>query len=537
MALFTLRFLPLVSTATIAIYILSRFMNFEKESTRAWIYTITLTVYVLYWSYIYPYYLSPLRNVPTVSGCPLWGQLFQISTTEAGTVHREWHKKHGPIVRYFYLLGKEVLSVVDDSALRHIMLEAPYNYEKTISARVAFARIFGDGILSAAGKVHAQQRKALNPAFSISAIKALVPAFWHHSYSMISYWEQEINESRDEIVSLNISDWTSRASLDIIAAVGFGAKINTLHNPGSPVLQAFRQIFKFNVATGLITVLHILSPLAQYLPTGANRDVDAAKRTLYEFASSLIKDKEAIAGLTSTSILSQLVRDDKKLQDVDVDEDMKIKCAQIATFLGAGQDTSATWLSWTLHLLSKHQHIQVKLREEIRSYFPFLFESATWKDANVTEANVDRLPYLNNVCRESLRYIPPVPIVPREAVTDERIGEYFIPNGTSICIPVNTIHRMPEYWGPNPNAFDPDRWDCLPASYTNNAFIPFIHGPRGCIGRKFADTEVKIMLCCLLSKFEFSPDPAVQDPEELKRYRIILKPRDGIQLKVSKIDR
>lgn len=536
MALFTLRFWPLVSAATIANYLLSRWMHFEKQSTSVWTFSTALAVYLLYWSYLYPYFLSPLRHVPTVSGCPLWSHQLKIINTEIGAAHREWHRTHGPIIRYFSLFGTEVLSVVDNAALKHIMVEAPYNYEKPVATRMFFSRLFGEGILSAEGKIHARQRKALTPAFSISAIKALAPHFWHYSCSMSSYWEEDINESMDGSVSLNISDWASRATLDIIAAVGFGAKIDTLHNPDAPLIQAFRTVFRFDAIASLLAALHLLFPTARYLPIKANREVDAAKRTLFEFGSDLIKEKEATINSTGNNILSQLVCGDRKPQVVGDNIFSKVICDQIATFLGVGQDTSATWLSWTLHLLSKHQHMQVKLREEIRSHFPFLFSSATCEKTDFTEFDVDRLPYLNNICRESLRYIPPVPYVARVAVSDERLGEYFIPKGTIIHIPANTIHRLPEYWGSNPNTFDPDRWNCLPASYTNNAFIPFSHGPRGCIGRKFADTEVKTILCCLLSKFQFSPDPAFQDPEELKRYRIVQKSLYGIRLKVSKLD-
>lgn len=60
-------------------------------------------------------------------------------------------------------------------------------------------------------------------------------------------------------------------------------------------------------------------------------------------------------------------------------------------------------------------------------------------------------------------------------------------------------------------------------------------GPRGCVGRKFAEVEMKTILCSLLSKFRFAPDEAVQDPEELKMWRLVLRPRDGVSLKVTSV--
>jgi cytochrome P450 len=92
---------------------------------------------------------------------------------------------------------------------------------------------------------------------------------------------------------------------------------------------------------------------------------------------------------------------------------------------------------------------------------------------------------------------------------------------------------MPEYWGSTSNEFNPDRWDNLPNTYTTNAFMTFLQGPRGCIGRKFAETEMKLLLCSLLSKYKFERDFQVEDPEELKMWRLVLRPRDGVSLKVS----
>ena len=47
---------------------------------------------------------------------------------------------------------------------------------------------------------------------------------------------------------------------------------------------------------------------------------------------------------------------------------------------------------------------------------------------------------------------------------------------------------------------------------------------------------MKAILCSLLSKFNFEMDTSVQDPEELKMWRLVLRPRDGVSLKVSLLD-
>ena len=203
-------------------------------------------------------------------------------------------------------------------------------------------------------------------------------------------------------------------------------------------------------------------------------------------------------------------------------------------------------------MLAKHPDIQSKLREEVRSRMPFLFDpEAREVEENIDTADVDLLPYLEDVCKESLRYIPSIPMTVRKTITDDTLAGYFIPAGTTVYLMANTINRLPMYWGETANKFDPSRWRNLPGTYTTNAFMTFLQGqctcgvvdtkgadgiatgPRGCVGRKFAEVEMKTILCSLLSKFTFEPDLSVQDPEELKMWRLVLRPRDGVSLKVS----
>lgn len=66
-----------------------------------------------------------------------------------------------------------------------------------------------------------------------------------------------------------------------------------------------------------------------------------------------------------------------------------------------------------------------------------------------------------------------------------------------------------------------------------NAFMAFLHGPRGCIGRKFAESEMKVLLTCLLSRFSFAREELAVDQEDFKMWRLVLRPRDCITLKVS----
>lgn len=140
-------------------------------------------------------------------------------------------------------------------------------------------------------------------------------------------------------------------------------------------------------------------------------------------------------------------------------------------------DTTATSVAWTLLLLAKNPDVQEKLRDEIREYMPFLFNETTRYDPeHVAKADVDLLPYMEDVTKESLRYIPSIPMTVRQTREDDKLGEYFIPAGTTVYLLANTINRLESYWGPTANEFDPSRWRNLPETYTTNAFMTFLQG-------------------------------------------------------------
>jgi Cytochrome P450 len=66
----------------------------------------------------------------------------------------------------------------------------------------------------------------------------------------------------------------------------------------------------------------------------------------------------------------------------------------------------------------------------------------------------------------------------RQSSKNHKLGEYFVPARTTIYCLANVINRMPEYWGPTANDYNPDSWDNLPTTYTPKAFMTFLqyHG-------------------------------------------------------------
>ena len=495
--------------------------------------TIVLSYYVLYQSWYYPFYVSPLRRIPTPPCFPLWGHTLTIFRNEVSVPVRKWHQEYGDVVRYFYPLGLERVSVADQESIKHMTMKNPYNYPKPPSVKTWMARILGrDGILLAEGDSHIQQRKALAAGFSTQSIKTLNPIFWGKALLLSDFWRQKITEGNADHMFIEVLDDLNRTTLDIIGQAGFGAELDSLRRPDAPLRVAYQAIYAFNLTARLYHALHTYTHWAQYLPFKMNHDMVKSRKVIRDTATEIIRRKMFEVDPKDKDIIALTIRGFNLAGAEPLSSETMRD--QVMTFLGAGHDTTATGAAWALHLLAKSPRIQERLRAEIKQHIPSLFDPGLrGEDANLESIDVDQLPYLDNVCRESLRYIPPIPMVSRTLASEDQLGGYVLPAQTWVSIHANAINRLPRYWGATADKFDPDRWDHLPSTYCSESFMTFSQGPRGCIGRKFAETEMKILLCSLLSMYVFEPDRAFDDPEEWKMWRLVLRPKDGIRLKAS----
>ncbi|TFY51240.1 hypothetical protein EVG20_g11093 [Dentipellis fragilis] len=186
--------------------------------------------------------------------------------------------------------------------------------------------------------------------------------------------------------------------------------------------------------------------------------------------------------------------------------------SQVPTFLVAGHETTSTGTTWALYALASNPRVQAKLRDEVLSH----------PSDNPTMDEVNSLPYLDAVVRESLRLHPPVPATSRVATEDDVIPleepvtcrdgvtrkDFRVSKGDWITIPIRKINKSTKLWGDDALEFKPERWSDVPEavqaipSVFSNLFT-FIAGPHACIGYRFAVIEMKVLLFTLIRSFEF----------------------------------
>src|SRR5262249_51889471 len=124
-----------------------------------------------------------------------------------------------------------------------------------------------------------------------------------------------------------------------------------------------------------------------------------------------------------------------------------------------------------------------------------------------TIAQLERLPLLDRVLKESLRVLPPVPFVPRFTTAPSQVGSHTVPANVMVIPSMYVTHHMPEIY-PEPERFNPDRWSAIEPSPFE--FLPFGAGPHVCVGYNFALTELKIVLPMILQRYRLALAPDAQ---------------------------
>ncbi|KAI9805943.1 MAG: hypothetical protein M1825_000557 [Sarcosagium campestre] len=471
----------------------------------------------------------------------IFGQFLRIRKDWSGQPAIEWINTipNAGLIYYTIFFNAPRVLLTTPAALAEVLQQKSYVFIKPPQFKRGISRILGDGILLAEGDEHKAQRKNLMPAFSYRHIKDLYPVFWSKARDLVQAIEFSIktpsevaSEDPSDPAVVEIGQWASRATLDIIGLAGMGQDFNNLENKDNTLATTYRSLFKPPSNEKFLIALAILFPdwLLVLFPFERNVVLNSAQRVIRKTCRDLIREKKEKMEKqqdTGVDILSVALKSGGFSEANMVD--------QLMTFMAAGHETTASSLIWAAYCLCKHPKVQERLREEVRANLPSVSDSGTV----ATAANIDSLAYLHAVCHEVLRVFPPVPLTFREASEDTTILGQTIPAGTAVVIAPWAINKSVELWGEDADEFNPERWlgpgrANTGGANSNYAFLTFLHGPHGCIGQGFAKAEFACLLAALVGRFEM--ELADKDFKLEVRGTITSKPADGLRLRLKLID-
>ncbi|ROT63646.1 Cytochrome P450 4C1 [Penaeus vannamei] len=412
----------------------------------------------------------------------LFKQLYKV--TEFGAVARFWL---GPNPYCVLSSAKAVESIL--SSQRHLHKSWDYTL---------LHPWLGEGLITSAGSKWHSRRKLLTPAFHFKILEDFVDVFTSQTDTLVKRLRAKADGR----------------PFDVFHCITCARSTSYAFRQFRPWLHpdfVFRRTSHGRKHDACIKTIHGLAKQTISMRRKARR----AKR----FAAQKKAPEEDFGQKTRQAFLDLLLEyseNDSTITNEDILE-------EVNTFMFAGHDTTTAAMNWFLYVMGTHKEIQTRVQEELDAVFQ-------GSDRPATMADLRELKYLELCLKESLRVFPPVPMIIREVKEEIQINNYRIPAGTSVVIHVYRLHRDPEQF-PNPEVFDPDRF--LPENCNKRhpyAYVPFSAGPRNCIGQKFAQLEMKVVLSSILRNFRVESDIPW---EEMRVHgELILRPKEGNPLKL-----
>ncbi|KAF8588467.1 cytochrome P450 [Ramaria rubella] len=502
---------------------------------------------------------DPLRDLRGLEA-PFFEPLCGCVLSAEPSKHSVWEENLGRTFR-FNGFGKFDYRLVttDVRALTHV-LNSPL-YEKPWQTQKVLSSFLGRGISVMEGVEHARQRKIVSPPFSNQNVRRLyAPIFVEKAAQLCDAWHAAIT-AEHKSTQVNVAHWLGRATLDVvglaceyfilsqrrcpvtkIVCVAFDHNFDAIRHENEEIYLAYKQIFdQITCDAGFRFLVELMFPwLVTVWPSDLSKTIRKNMRIVHRFGRMAVQDRQRLAPpetfyssdskiSANGDLLSRLIEANtnpmlhasQRLTEQELLD-------QINTFLFAGSDSTAMAISWCLHFISLHPTIQSRLRDEISS-LQFVL------DQEEHASQIDSLPFLESVVKETLRLCPPVhstirvatqndviplsePLVLRDGRT---VGEIKIRKGSFIHVPLEGFNISTSIWGNDATVFNPDRWSNLPLAARSHpglaGLLTFSFGGHACPGWKFALTEMKVFIASLVLRFVFSPS------EEIKRINLIIQ--------------
>ncbi|KAM5352762.1 hypothetical protein ACJ41O_005484 [Fusarium nematophilum] len=474
-------------------------------------------------TYLYAYFVTfgHLRGIPApfpAQFSNLW-LLYVCRRGERYAVMDKMHKKLGPVVR----IQPNHTSIFDDSAIPIIyghgngFLKSEF-YDAFVSIR--------RGLFNTRDRVeHTRKRKLISHTFSAKSISQFEPYIHSNLELFVKQLDkliingQKRKDGRREAL-IDCLPWFNYLAFDVIGDLAFGAPFGMLAN-GADVAEVRATPDSEPIYASAIEILNRrgevsatlgcypqLKPYAKWLPDSFFSNGLNAVQNLAGIAIARVKARlDNPPSVERMDLLARLMEGrDEKGEPLGREE----LTAEALTQLIAGSDTTSNSSCALLYHVTRTPGVLEKLQAELDEAIP--------ADVAVPTFDMVRdLPYLAAVINETLRYHSTSGIglprqIPENSPGVTLLGHFF-PPGSVLSVPTYSIHHSTEIWGPDADDFKPERWDDVTARQ-KNAFIPFSHGPRACVGRNVAEMEMKLIAATWARRYSVDLNQGAMETRE-----------------------
>jgi cytochrome P450 len=394
--------------------------------------------------------------------------------------------------------GRHLLLLVDPALVGELLIAHAGDTTKGPGMERT-KHLLGNGLLTSEGADHRRARRLVAPAFSPRRLAGYVDGFAERTAAHIATWSDGAEvDMHAEMATL---------TTDIVGRTLLGIDLSDRTGGVRAALEAALAHFAATRPDFNRQARDTASPDEVGVDTEA---LDSVHRLVDEIVEQRRRNPSDDRGDVVSALLAA-ARGPDGLTEAEVHDN-------VITLLMAGHETTANALSWTLHLLGAHPHVQDRLHAEV-DRLPGL----------PTSADLPALAYTRAVVTEGMRRYPPVWMLGRSLTAEVELGGFRAPAGSLVAISPLLMHHDPR-WFPQPEVFDPDRWlDERKDSVPRHAYLPFGTGPRSCVGEQFAWAEAVTALAVIARDWTATTRPGhVVQPQ----YRITMRPGNGVPMRL-----
>ena len=448
------------------------------------------------------------------------------------------------------LLGRNVIFTADPENIKAVLALQFKDFHLPPTRTGTFTALLGKGIFTTNGKAWEHNRALLRPNFAREQVSNLELEERHNQHLL-----RALSLSKSSTPDKGWTDFVDlnplffRLTLDTSTEFLFGESVNTqlAALPGTKPTpdQLQREHFgeAFDSAQFFISKQNRLGKRWWLLTRskGFTDDCLACQDFIDHYVRLALqqdptKPRDPEKGAHSKYVfldeLAQQTRDPVELR------------SQLLHILLAGRDTTASLLGWVFLLLARHPDEFAKVRRAVVDEFG---DGPDADPSAISFARLKACTYLQCVLSEALRLYPVVPVNTRHAVADTTLPRgggphgrepVFVPDGTDISYSVFVMQRSEAVWGPDANAFRPERFVKRKHGFE---FLPFNGGPRVCLGQNFALTSAGYATVKLLQRFaavEGMPgtQTSVGGPEPEYAVTLTMRPGNGCWVRFKEVE-
>lgn len=399
--------------------------------------------------------------------------------------------------------------------------------------------LLGNTLFLMRGEKWRKMRTCISPAFTGSKMRRMFELVRECAIESTEFLLDTNLNKIGMTDTMDMTDFYSRVTNDVIASCAFGLKINSLIDRNNEFyetgckLQDLSSIKSFAKLLCYRVFPWIMDKFQIQFVDKAIRDVfsNLVLRNIETRRTNNIERPDLIDSLMRVKCdnLQQNATNTKKSTNEQWSDDEIISQAFI--FFLAGFDTTMWVLTATTYELALNPKIQERLINEI--------DNMPISEQYIGYDQLNKMKYLDMVLKEVLRIHSPAVLIDRLCSKRVQLNEdnklnVYIEKGDHIWIPIYCFHHNPKYF-PQPDVFDPERFNDENRTKINSAhYVPFGIGPRACIGYRFAVMEIKLIIFYMLKQFQFNVSTETEIPMKIKSTPFGIHSLNGLMLTIKR---